>query len=241
MQEKEFRTGVIRPIECYKEAWALLKDQYWLLFAIVLVGILVSSTIPILLIGPMMCGIYGALLDKVDGKEVNFERLFQSFDQFVPGLIVSLLITIPIFVMLILIYIPMIAMAMAGGRMNESELLMFILGVIAVEVVFGILMACLHTLLLFSFPLLVDRRLSAMDSIKVSAKAVWQNLGGVAGLFGLSFLAVIVGYLLFCIGFYFVLPLIFMANALAYRKIFPSLQQTISAPPPPNYYQGFGN
>lgn len=241
MQEKEFQIGVLRPIECYKEAWALLKGQYWLIFAIVLVGILVSSTIPILLIGPMMCGIYAALLDKIDGKEVKFEKLFQSFDQFVPGLIVSLLITIPVFVMIILIYIPMIVMAMAGARMNENDLFIFIAGVIAVEVVFGIIMACIHTLLLFSFPLLVDRKLSATDAIKVSAKAVWQNLSGVVGLFGVSFLAIIVGYLLLCIGIYFVIPLIFMANALAYRKIFPSLQRPLSAPPPPNYYQGFGN
>ena len=31
MQNTEFTTGQIRPIECVKEAWALIKDEYWLL------------------------------------------------------------------------------------------------------------------------------------------------------------------------------------------------------------------
>jgi hypothetical protein len=30
----EFRTGVIKPLECIKEGWALIKDQYWLFFGI---------------------------------------------------------------------------------------------------------------------------------------------------------------------------------------------------------------
>lgn len=241
MLEQQPLTGVIRPVECYKEAWELMKDQYWVIFAIVLVGMLIASTIPIIFIGPMICGIYVCLLDKIDGNEVKFEKIFHSFDQFVPGLILSLIITLPIFVMIILIYIPMIAMAMSGGRMSEGEFFTFMIGVIIVELVFGLIMACLHTLLLFSYALLADRKVSVVDSIKLSAKAVWQNLGGVAGLFGLSFIVVIIGYLMLCIGLYFVLPLIFMANAVAYRKIFPSLKQPLSMPPPPNYYQGFGN
>jgi len=26
----EFRSGVISPVECVKEGWQLIKDQYWL-------------------------------------------------------------------------------------------------------------------------------------------------------------------------------------------------------------------
>lgn len=240
MLEPEFRTGVIRPVECYKEAWELMKDQYWLIFAVVLVGILVASIIPVIIVGPMMIGIYLCLLDKIDGGEVNFDRLFKGFDQFLPSLMLSILITLPVFVMIILIYVPMIMMAFAGPRMNESDLFVFIVGVIVVELVFGIFMVCFHTLLLFSFPLMADRRVSVMDSIKLSARAVWKNMGGVVGLFGVGFVVAIIGYLMLCIGLYLVLPLIFMANAVAYRKIFPSLGQPRSMPPPPSYYQGFG-
>lgn len=240
MLEPEYRTGVIRPVECYKEAWELMKDQYWVIFAIVLVGILVASIIPVIIVGPMMIGIYLCLLDKIDGGEANFDRLFKGFDQFLPSFVLSILITLPVFAMIILIYVPMILMAMAGQRMNESDLFIFIMGFVAVEVVCGIVMVCFHTLLMFSFPLMADRRVSVIDSIKLSSRAVWNNLGGVVGLFGVGFVVAIVGYLMLCVGLYLVLPLIFMANAVAYRKIFPSLAQQRSMPPPPNYYQGFG-
>lgn len=55
----------------------------------------------------------------------------------------------------------------------------------------------------------------------ISAKAVWQNLSGVVGLFAVGIVVAIVGYLMLCIGIYLVLPLIIAANVVAYRKIFP--------------------
>ena len=30
----EFRRGVVAPLECIKEGWALIKEQYWLFFGI---------------------------------------------------------------------------------------------------------------------------------------------------------------------------------------------------------------
>jgi len=39
----EFRTGVIKPIECVKEGWELIKSDYWLLFAVTLVGVLIGA------------------------------------------------------------------------------------------------------------------------------------------------------------------------------------------------------
>ena len=54
----EFQTGVIRPIECMKEGWDLIKDQYWLILGITTVGMLIGSFIPLGIgIGAMFCGI----------------------------------------------------------------------------------------------------------------------------------------------------------------------------------------
>ncbi len=36
----EFNTGVIRPVECMKEGWELIKDEYWLFLGITFVGML---------------------------------------------------------------------------------------------------------------------------------------------------------------------------------------------------------
>ncbi len=221
MLHQEFNVGVIRPIEIYKEAWEMIKDQFALVLAVTFVGVLLGGAVPIVLIGPMMCGIYLVLLQKYEGVPVDFSQLFKGFDYFLPSLVLSVIIMVPVFILIFMMYIPMIVMAMAGPRMNEAELVATIVGILAVELVFAVIMVCLHTLMLFSFPLIVDKRMSAVNSIKTSARAVWANLSGVVGLFGVGILVAIVGYLMLCIGIYLVLPLILAANVVAYRKIFP--------------------
>ena len=44
MQNTEFTTGQIHPIECVRESWALIKDEYWILFAISVVASLLRWT-----------------------------------------------------------------------------------------------------------------------------------------------------------------------------------------------------
>lgn len=222
MQEIEFRTGVIKPVEVYKEAWELIKDQYWMVFAVVLVGMLIGGAIPIVLIGPMMCGIYLVLFQKFEGKEIDFGLLFKGFDYFLPSLILAVLIMVPTLVMLFAIYIPMIGIVMAAPRMGETELIIFIAGTVVLELVFAVIMVCIHTLLMFAFPLIVDKKLPAWQAIKTSARAVWSNMGGVVGLFAVGFVICIIGYLMLCVGIYLVIPLVIAANALAYRKLFPA-------------------
>lgn len=238
MQQLEFNRGVIRPIEVYKEAWALMKDQYWMIFAVTLLGMIIGSVIPIIIIGPMICGIYLCMFDAIDGRKVEVERLFKGFEVFGASLVVAIVVMVPIFVLIFTIYIPMIAMAMAGPRMSESELIPFLVGTIVFELIFGLAMVCIHTLLLFAFPLIADRKMGGFQAMKLSARAVWKNLGGVAGLFGVGFLVTIAGYLMLCVGLYLVMPLIIMSTAVAYRKIFPQLSQPSFIPPPPTAYPG---
>jgi len=238
MQNPEFNSGVIRPIEVYKEAWELMKDQYWMIFAVTLLGMLIGSVIPIVIIGPMICGIYLCMLDKMERREVQIETLFKGFEYFAPSLLVAVVVMVPVFIMIFTIYVPMIAMAVAGPRMSESELMPFLLGTIVFEVVAAIVMVCLHTLLIFAFPLIVDRKLSGFQAMKTSARAVWHNLGGVVGLFGVGFVVVLIGYLMLCIGVYLVLPLMLMSTIVAYRKVFPPMSPQYGMPPPPTAYPG---
>lgn len=238
MHNLEIQTGVIRPVEVYKEAWAIMKDQFWLIFAITLVGMLIAGVVPLILMGPMMCGIYMCLLDKADGRRLVFDRLFKGFNHFVAGLIVALFFMVPIVIFVIVIYAPLIAFAVAGPRMSEAQLLPFILGVIAMEFVVAIVMTLLHSLLIFAFPLIVDRGLNGFEAVRLSAKAVWANRGGVAGLFGVGILVAIVGYMALCIGIYLALPILMMAMAVAYRKVFPSAAAASLEPPPPGAYHG---
>lgn len=236
MMPTEFRTGVIKPVEVYKESWELIKDQYWMIFGITIIGILIGGAVPVVIIGPMICGIYLCMFHRMEGRPVSFELLFKGFDYFLPGLIVAIVVVVPVFVLLFTIYVPMIGMALAGPRMSEEELIPFLIGTVIFEIVVIVLMVCFHTLLMFAFPLIVDRKLSGFEAMKVSAKAVWQNLSGVVGLMGVGIGVGIVGYLMLCVGIYLAMPLIFMSNAVAYRKVFPAIGPLPYAPPAPGEY-----
>lgn len=239
MDATEFQTGVIKPIEIFKESWELIKPQYWLIFAIVLVGMLIGGAVPIILIGPMMCGIFLVLFRVIDREEIKFEHLFKGFEYIWKSLLVSVLIMAPIIVLLITIYIPLIGMAIAGQKMNEKQLIPFLIVIFALEIVVAFVMVCFHTLVMFAYPLVADRGLSGWEAVKLSAKAVWHNLRGMAGLFGVGMLVAMAGYLVFCVGVYLTIPLIVMSQAVAYRKIFPRMAPPLLDPPPPDAYREF--
>lgn len=239
----EFRTGVIQPIECFKEGWELIKDQYWMMFGITLVGALIGGISMYILLGAMMCGIYLVYLHKIDGKPVSFDTLWLGFQKWLPGLILTILIFVPLIAVYVIIYIPFIIAAVMGPKLSSGELMTMLVSFALVDLVLIVLMTCFHTLLIFSFPLIADRDLGVWDSIKVSAKAVWQNLGGVAAMIGILFVATFVGTLVTCgVGVYFLMPIMFAGYTVAYRKIFPAANPGgFNQPPPPNAFQGAGN
>lgn len=240
MAEIQFNTGIIRPIECYKEAWELIKNRFWLLLGIVFLGGIIGAASMYILLGAMGCGIFYCYLRVIDRKDFTFEDLFKGFGFWLPGLIVALFIIVPLFVLYGLIYIPPIVAIASNPNIKPEELMTIIGASFLVDLVFTVFMVCFHTLLMFSFPLIVDRNLSAFQAMKTSAKAVWANLSGVAGLFGVGFLLSLLGMMVFCLGIYFVMPLMIGANVLAYRKIFPAAQN-FHQPPQPNVYPNAGN
>jgi len=239
MAEIQFKTGVIRPIECYKEAWELIKHRFWLLLGVVFLGGLISGATLYILLGAMCCGIFYCYLRVIDGKDFTIEDLFKGFGFWLPGLIVGLFFIVPLFVLYGLIYIPPLIAIASNPNIKTEELMTIIGASFFVDLVFTVFMVCFHTLLMFSFPLIVDRNLSAFEAMKTSAKAVWANLSGVAGLYGIGFLLSLLGILVFCLGIYLVIPLMVGANILAYRKVFPAVQSF--DPPPPNDYPNAGS
>ncbi len=242
MTDTDFKTGVIRPVEIFKEGWELIRSQYWLLFGIAFVGALIGAFSMYILLGAMMCGIYFCYLQKIDGSNVSFENLWKGFDKLLPGLIVTILIIVPLFLVYIIIYIPIILAAVMGPKLSSDELGQMFIGAIAVDLVLVVLMTCFHTLLIFAFPLIIDRNLGAWQSILLSSKAVWHNLSGIAGMLGVAFVAVIPVSILTCgIGAYLLMPIMLAGYALAYRKIFPALNNQNYNPPPPDAYRGAGS
>jgi hypothetical protein len=239
-EQAEFRTGVIKPVECIKEGWALIKDQYWLFFGISLVGILIGGAVPIVLMGPMMVGIFLCLFQRQRRQPVEFGTLFKGFDYFVHGLIVAVIKMIPIIVLMVPFYIMMMMVMMISmpkGRSEPENPGAFIAGIFGLEIVFFLVVIAVSILVelffMFAFPLVADRKLSGLDAMKLSYRAGKANFSGVLGLLLLNALLGFVGVLCCVIGVYFYLPVSFAAMAVAYRRVFPEIPEMFPTPPPP--------
>ena len=244
MQNTEFRTGVIRPVECFKEGYELIKDQYWLFVGIVLVGMLIGSVIPLGIgLGAMFCGIYYCLFQKMNGQKVEFEGLFKGFNYFVPGLVATLILIVPAVISALFIYASMFAVIFASmdSRGNISEAALWgMMGTMFVEIIaLWLILGSLHVFLMFAYPLIVEKNMSGWEAFKLSARAAWANLSGVAGLILIEFLLGLASYILtiFILGFgtYLVMPVMFAGVLVAYRKVFPATGN-FSTPPPPNAF-----
>ena len=236
MNRIEFKTGVIKPVECMKEGWELIKDEYWLIFGITFVGMLIGGLIPFGLgIGAMFCGIYLVIFKKWRKEPIEFGDLFKGFDYFGPGLVVSLFVIVPVLISMIFVYGSIIALmlALAGSGVNGDSVVWALIGTVFVEaVVVSLVISCLHALVMFAYPLIVDKKLGGVDAFKLSAKAVWQNLSGVVGIILVEFVMGLAGYMAFGIGLYFVLPIMFAGVLVAYRRVFPEIQNFENRPDP---------
>ena len=237
----EFRTGVIKPVECFKEGWALIKDQYWLFLGIVLVGVFVGGAVPIVLIGPMMVGIYMCFFRRMRGETVEFGNLFKGFDYFAQGLIAACFQVIPMFIVIVPMYLIMMVLMMTSaprhGRMDPDESSMFVLRFLGFELVFVVVMLTvsiiINILFMFAFPLIADRGLSGLEAVKLSIKAGKANAGGILLLMLFNAAVGFLGVLACYVGVFFVMPVSLAAGAVAYRRVFPELSQNFAAPPPP--------
>lgn len=245
MSSIEFKTGVIRPVECMKEGWELIRDQYWLFFAITLVGMIIAGAIPFgILLGAMFCGIYFCLFQKMNGQKVTFEGLFKGFEYFKPSLIATLVLIIPAVALGILAYISLIMMQLSLSRSKNPNLgdIFSYFGFFAVEMIFlWLILGSIHAFLFFAYPLIIEYKLSGMDAFKLSANAVWKNLGGIVGFIALEAVLVIVGYMLCFVGVYLTLPVMFAGALVAYREVFPMPTNPEFIPPPPNAFSDAGS
>lgn len=238
----EFRTGVIEPVACLKEGWALIKDQYWLFLGLVFVGLIVAGVVPIVLMGPMMVGIYLCFFRKMKGEPVDFALLFKGFDYFVHGLIAALIQMIPMVVVIVPMYIIwfvilMTMMPRGGDRMEPDDARTFIFAFLGVELVFIVIIVVVGILsnifFMFAFPLIADRKLSGLDAIKLSIKAGKANFGGILLLLLLNAGLGVLGVLACYVGVFFIMPVSFASYAVAYRRVFPETIPSFASPPPP--------
>ena len=238
-----FQRNAVSPVDCIKGGWNLIRGQYWLVFAMCLVGWMIGAAIPLgILVGPMMCGLFLSFFKMRRGEPVEFGTLFKGFDYFGQSIVATLLHVVPVLVIVIpayvLFYVFFFVAMIAQGN-NDPNPVAF-LAIFAVFVLFWIVVIAVVMIVsigfMFAYPLIVDRGMSGLDAVKLSFRAAMANFWHLLGLIMLDFLIGLAGFLLCLVGVYFVIPLGYAATAIAYEQVFglrdPSDFANVPPPPP---------
>ncbi len=266
MTNIQYYKGVIDAPGCISNGWNLVKVNYGLYFGICIVAtltMLILSCIPclnILLTGlvnaPLIAGIYYVVLRDMRGEPIDFGMMFKGYEKFVSVMIVGFIQAVPTIIFTILQYVLdftrlatqiLGAQGIGSGEFYQSPggtelaiagglLVVYLLVIVA----YFVIAIAWYVSFAFALPLVIEHDISPIDALKLSAKAGWGNIGGLIFLALLGGLIAFAGALAICIGIFFVIPIIYAANAFAYRQVFPSLNAptTYNTPPPPNAYGG---
>ena len=243
-----FQRNAVQPVQCIKDGWAMVKDQYWLFVGMSLVGMLIGSAVPMgILMGPMMCGLYLAFFRVRRGLPIEFGTLFKGFDYFGQSVVASLLHVIPITAVVIaayiFLYVGMFAAMIAASAAGENAAPFAGIGIFLIFMLFFIVIFLVVIFIsigfTFAYPLIVDRGMQGFDAVKLSWRAAFANFWRLLGMSLLGGLLGIVGIALCYVGIFLVFPITLAAVAAAYEQVFglsnvgevaPNLP-----PPPPSF------
>ena len=239
-----FRRGVVEPIYCIKAGWSLVRDQFWLFVAMTFVTYFLGGLVPFgIILGPMICGIYLALFRRRRGEFVEFGILFKGFDYFGESVVATLIHYVPMVMIIVPFYIVLyggmflILPRQGGGEPDPTILFAWIAVLTVLGLVMMVLIILLSVIFIFSYPLIIDRKMPGIEAAKLSAKAAMANFWPLLGLLLLNGLLGFGGLLLCYVGLFLVLPVTFAATAVAYEQVFGlgELQVPILPPAPPTF------
>ena len=197
--------------------------------------------------GPLFAGVFYVFLAKTDGEKKEFGAMFEGFKRFAPSVIVGFVLSIPGIMLQVYQLIKMVSDFV--GLMNpdsrtdilqQSALPPLLIGLYLFMIVFGLTVGLL---LFFAFYLIMDHDFGAVDAMKASARGALGNIGGLIVLMILEGLLLFAGALACGVGIFFVAPVMYLANANAYRAVFPRQDAPVANPNPPapdQYGDAFG-
>jgi hypothetical protein len=219
--------------EPFFDSISFLKPQYWFFWLLSFVAAVLGGIIPIVLIGPMYCGLGLCFLAKERGDLVHFDLLFKGFDHFVAALIPVLIymaISLAIIPVILVGVFGMLALVASG---STAALIIGIVIFVIAYVVSIVYMMVLSYGIFFSSFLVAEYQLEGMDAFKVSFAGLKMNWPGLFAVALAGAILTIAGALLCYIPLILMVPMLFGGPFLCYRKIFsPSGNGAIPGPVP---------
>ncbi len=207
-----FSTGVpvVKTGDWLREGWDIfVSDVGMFILASLVYNILNGLCFPILY-GPLTCGMFLMIFDRMDGGNADIRRLFSGFDFFGASFVAGLIFFLLGFVGVIVVCVGFMLCVLPS-----------LIGLA--------LLVLLQTAFLFTFQLIVKQGLGATEAIAVSYNKIRENLWQFL-LFGLVlYLISMAGYSVM-LGCLVTTPLVLAAQAAAYRDIFGLGEETQLAP-----------
>lgn len=214
------RKAKIGPVACYFEGQRFLGQQYGLFLGICLVGLLIGGAVPVVLYGPMSCGIALCYILRARGERTDLENLFKGFEFFVPGLVATLIYICMNFVMLI----PLLVMTLVSVvGMNSQELVVILSSGILLFLAFaGWFVVAGITSLLFMLAafLIVDKNLDGHVAMRLAVSGLMANFFGILSSSIVGQLAILLGTAMCIVPGFLVFPIVLAGHFVVYQKIF---------------------
>ena len=179
-----------------------------------------GGLIPLILIGPMYCGVGLCFLAHEQGHRPSFDLLFKGFDYFVNALVPVLLYSLAL-----VIIIPCYMGGLFGGMMliGSGEEIGIVLGICLI--IAGLSVMILGSTFMtygfmFSSFLVAEYKLEGMEAFNVSLSGIQKNFFGLFGVTIATALVAICGMMLCYIPLLLMVPLFLAAPFMCYRKIY---------------------
>jgi uncharacterized membrane protein len=224
---------------CLVRSWTLYKSEFGLIFFATLL-ILVSSSaasgfpyigpvVGLALNGVLYGGLYSFYLKLIRGEKAELTEAFEGFRvALVPlilaGVVTGLVITIAVLIAAIPMLVTVVPLAIkyAQDPGLAPDILLTAIGAgTIVNLLFCVVIASIfYALWIFTFPLIMDKKMEVWPAMERSRKIVMKNFGAIIGLLGVGILLTILGVLACCIGLFFTTPVFFGAIAYAYEDLF---------------------
>ena len=152
-----------------------------------IIFVLCLTGIGILIVGPLLCGFYHIIFQRMKGNQATTGDLFKGFDVLWDALLAGLIIGAFTFIVSFIPFLGIILGILAGAPF------------------------------VFVFPLIWDKRLSGIDAIKESLQIFKERWSDIIPFYVVASLVGVVGVLLIGIGVIFTFPIYVYATACIYR------------------------
>ena len=206
--------------DCFFEAKEFLGKDYWSLWGLTFVGMLIAGAVPLIVAGPIYCGLGLCFLAIERRQQPSFDLMFKGFEQFMNTLVPVLL-----YFLFTFLVVPFYLVGVFGGMglCSTGEGVLVFLGICSI--LFGVSAMIIGSTFtgygsMFACFLVAEYRLEGMDAFKISLKGIQMNFFGMFGVMIASLILTFCAMLLCYIPFLLMIPIFTCAPFICYRKIF---------------------